>query len=237
MKNKWIQNMLRSPKRTLRTLLFTAAFISAAGSGLQGCALRFAGEAEALDAAMEDASLKHIYERVGESVVTADLSTITGISDVTDAIQGMSDALERTDSDVVLEAATLVRVVDGDTLVVRLATDEDEKVRLIGINTPESVAPEDYRVSNSKEGALASTFVKAMLSDVTTVYLQEDTSDRDRYGRLLRYVWLEEPKDAYSRSEIESKMLNAMLVMDGIAEAVAYEPDTMYEEVFEDLER
>ena len=76
-----------------------------------------------------------------------------------------------------------------------------------------------------------------MLSDVTTVYLQEDTSDRDRYGRLLRYVWLDEPKDAYSRSEIESKMLNAMLVMDGIAEAVAYEPDTMYEEVFEDLER
>lgn len=228
--------MLRSPKRTLRTLLFTAAFISAAGSGLQGCALRFAGEAEALDAAMEDASLKHIYERVGESVVTADLATEEGMKQAADALQGMSDALDEDDT-VAFEEATLLRVVDGDTLVVRLATDEEEKVRLIGINTPESVAPEDYRVSNSKEGALASTFVKAMLSDVTTVYLQEDTSDRDRYGRLLRYVWLDEPKDAYSRSEIESKMLNAMLVMDGIAEAVAYEPDTMYEEVFEDLER
>lgn len=237
MKNKWIQNMLRSPKRTLRTLLFTAAFISAAGSGLQGCAMQLSGSSRALDAAMDDTGLRTVYESVGETVANADLSTTTGISDVTDAIQGMSDALERTDSDVVLEAATLVRVVDGDTLVVRLATGEDEKVRLIGINTPESVAPEDYRVSNSKEGALASTFVKAMLSDVTTVYLQEDTSDRDRYGRLLRYVWLDEPEDVYSLEEIEGKMLNAMLVMDGVAEAVAYEPDTMYEEVFEDLER
>ena len=237
MKNRFVRNMFHSPRRAARTLLFTAAFISAASGGLQGCAMRLSGSSHALDAVMDDTGLRTVYEGVGETVANADLSTTTGISDVTDAIQGMSDALERTDSDVELEAATLVRVVDGDTLVVRLATGEDEKVRLIGINTPESVAPEDYRVSNSKEGEAASTFVKAMLSDVTTIYLQEDTSDRDPYGRLLRYVWLDEPEDVYSREEIEGKMLNAMLVMDGIAQAVSYEPDTMYEDVFEDFER
>lgn len=236
MKNKLIQKMLTSPKRTLRTLLFTAAFISAAGSGLQGCAMKLSGGIEALDAAMEDTSLRDIYESVGETVTKADIATKQGIADARDALQGVSDALERTNGDVALEEATLLRVVDGDTLVVRLSTNEEKKVRLIGVNTPESVAPENYRTENTKEGELASVIVKAMLSDVTTVYLQKDVSETDKYGRLLRYVWLDEPKDVYDRTEIENKMLNAMLVMDDIAEAVEYPPDTLYAEIFDELD-
>ena len=99
------------------------------------------------------------------------------------------------------------------------------------------MAPETYRVGNSKEGLEASNLVKAMLSDVTTVYLQKDVSDTDRYDRLLRYVWLELPEDPYDYEEVSQKMLNAVLVIDGIAEAVEYEPDTAYSAYFEEMER
>ena len=121
-------------------------------------------------------------------------------------------------------------------MVVRFDTGEDEKVRLIGINTPESVAPDTYRTENTKEGEAASDYVKDLLSDTDTLYLQTDTSDKDRYDRLLRYVWLDVPDDVYSKSEIKEKMLNAILVEKGIAEAVAYAPDLEYEDIFEDLE-
>ena len=57
-----------------------------------------------------------------------------------------------------------------------------------------------------------------MLADVDTVYLQSDTSDRDKYNRLLRYVWLDITDDVYGKSEVKEKMLNAILVEDGIAE-------------------
>lgn len=131
--------------------------------------------------------------------------------------------------------ATLVRVVDGDTLVVSI-DDNDYKVRLIGINTPESVAPESYRTENTKEGREASEFVKSMLSDVETVYLQTDVSNTDRYDRLLRYVWLELPDNPYDIEEVATKMLNGMLVVEQIAEPVEYPPDTAYAELFEELQ-
>ena len=81
-----------------------------------------------------------------------------------------------------------------------------------------------------------SDYVKDLLSDTDTLYLQTDTSDKDRYDRLLRYVWLDVPDDVYSKSEIKEKMLNAILVEKGIAEAVEYEPDTAYADLFEELE-
>lgn len=128
--------------------------------------------------------------------------------------------------------ATLVRVVDGDTIVVDIDGTE-AKVRLIGINTPESVAPDSYRVSNSEEGILASEYVKDLLKDTTTVYLQKDISDTDKYDRLLRYVWLEIPEDAHNINEISTKMLNGILLLDNVAEPVEYEPDTEYADDFE----
>lgn len=139
------------------------------------------------------------------------------------------------------QEATLVRVVDGDTLVVKIEQDEF-KVRLIGINTPESVAPPSYRTENSEEGANASFIVKNYLKDVQKVYLQKDVSDTDKYGRLLRYVWLDIPKDKLDKTEIQAKMLNAMLVDsiqfdwgEPVAEPTTYAPDTMYANVFNEL--
>lgn len=105
------------------------------------------------------------------------------------------------------EEAKLIRVIDGDTIEVEL-NNTQYSVRLIGINTPESVAPDDYKTKNSIEGTEASNTVKDMLSDIETIYLQKDISDTDKYDRLLRYVWLEKPTNENDINEISTKMLN-----------------------------
>lgn len=128
------------------------------------------------------------------------------------------------------QKATLVRVVDGDTIVVDIQG-EEYKVRLIGVNTPESVHPDSSR--NSKEGILSSDYTKSLLANVETVYLQKDTSETDKYGRLLRYVWLEMPEDESNINEIATKMLNGILLLDHVAEPAVYEPDTGHEEDFD----
>lgn len=136
--------------------------------------------------------------------------------------------------------ASIVRVVDGDTLVVDI-NNEEVKVRLIGIDTPESVASEEYLKktgkTNSKEGKTATAVTKSILADYTDVYLQKDVSETDKYGRLLRYVWLSVPENDTDINEISTKMLNAMLLEKGTAKAVSYKPDTKYQDIFEDLER
>lgn len=136
------------------------------------------------------------------------------------------------------QAAKLVRVVDGDTIVVDISG-EEAKVRLIGIDTPESVASSVYLdrtgKENTAEGERAADYVKKMLEDAEIVYLQKDVSDTDRYGRLLRYVWLEIPEDDKDIEEISTKMLNGILVWESIAEPAAYAPDTAHQEDFEYL--
>lgn len=132
------------------------------------------------------------------------------------------------------EEAKLIRVIDGDTIEVEL-NNKQYSVRLIGINTPESVAPDSYKTKNSIEGTEASNTVKDMLSDIETIYLQKDISDTDKYDRLLRYVWIEKPTDENDINEISTKMLNAILVNKGIAEIATYKPDTKYEWAFKEL--
>lgn len=84
--------------------------------------------------------------------------------------------------------AQVVRVVDGDTVVVQF-NNQEETIRLLGINTPESVhptkPPECY-------GRQASDYLKAQLPSGITVQIELDgqTGDRDRYGRMLAHVWL-----------------------------------------------
>lgn len=84
--------------------------------------------------------------------------------------------------------AQVVRVVDGDTIEV-LVANKREKVRVIGIDTPEVVDPRRPVQCFGKE---ASSYAKKILSN-QTVFLESDSTqaDKDKYGRLLRYVWLE----------------------------------------------
>ncbi len=128
-----------------------------------------------------------------------------------------------------LREAVVERVVDGDTIIVWM-DGASQRVRFIGVDTPESVAFEEER--NTVEGDLASEHTKSVLPEGAHVWLEKDKSDTDRYGRLLRYVWLAIPDDPNSESEVRAKMLNAQLVADGWAEAKSYKPDTKWDELF-----
>jgi micrococcal nuclease len=119
------------------------------------------------------------------------------------------------------------RIVDGDTIVVTL-NNKDEKVRLIGINTPESTTKIETF------GKEASNYTKDKLTN-KTVYLEKDISQTDKYGRLLRYVWLEIPNEI-TEDEIKKKMFNAILVLEGYAQVATYPPDVKYVDYFKNIQ-
>ncbi len=132
--------------------------------------------------------------------------------------------LTRTD----IESATFIRVVDGDTIVIDRGKG-NETVRLIGINAPESVHNNpDY---NTEDGRKSSAFLKEWMEEVDIVYLEKDVNDTDKYGRLLRYVWIIEPKE-FDENEIRGKMLNAIILLEGYAQGVTYQPDVNYQDYF-----
>lgn len=118
----------------------------------------------------------------------------------------------------------VTRVVDGDTAVITLASGVSEKVRFIGINTPESTT------QHEPYGEEASAYTKQMLSG-QTVYLETDAELRDRYGRLLAYIWLQQPVSD-SDAEVRTSMFNARLVLDGYAEQATYPPNVKYVDLF-----
>lgn len=160
----------------------------------------------------------------------------TNIDNIKDELSTKISESQNTEENTTstFEEAKLIRVIDGDTIEAEL-NNTQYSVRLIGINTPESVAPDNYKTKNSIEGTEASNTVKDMLSDIETIYLQKDISDTDKYDRLLRYVWLEKPTNENDINEISTKMLNAILVNKGIAEIATYKPDTKYEWAFKEL--
>lgn len=116
------------------------------------------------------------------------------------------------------DAATVVEAIDGDTVRVRLAAGGEATVRLIGIDTPEASGP--YR-DQECFGAEASARTADLLPAGTTVYLERDRTDADRYDRLLRYLWLDGDGGAV--------LVNERLVAEGFAEARAYPPDVRHE--------
>jgi micrococcal nuclease len=123
-----------------------------------------------------------------------------------------------------LAGGTVVRVVDGDTIVVRGPGDRTEDVRLIGIDTPETVDP---RRPVGCFGPEASAYAKRLLAG-RTVILRYDRETNDRYGRFLAYVWLA------GRSH---EFVNARLVELGYARAYPFPPNTAHEALFTNLER
>ncbi|MDE7367649.1 MAG: thermonuclease family protein [Lachnospiraceae bacterium] len=132
-----------------------------------------------------------------------------------------------------LEAVELVRVVDGDTIIVKYK-DEEVRVRLLTVNCQESVHPDAER--NNAEGEAASAFTKEYLADYPILYLQFDEALYDRYDRLLAYVWLEDEVSLDSKKDVEQYMFNAILLEEGYAETVVYEPNHRYAQWFYEIE-
>ena len=123
------------------------------------------------------------------------------------------------------------RVVDGDTIVVDFSTGERERVRLIGVNTPETVHPKKPVEYYGKE---ANDFTKRELAG-KKVWLQMDVQVRDRYQRALGYIWLEAPEEG--ESAIRRGMFNARLLLEGYGQVMTIQPNSRYAEMFVGFQR
>jgi micrococcal nuclease len=109
----------------------------------------------------------------------------------------------------------VVRIVDGDTIAVAIGGPRGTKVRLIGIDTPERG---DCMFHAATERMRA-------LVEGRNVRLVRDVSETDRYGRLLRYVY------------VGRTFVNAALVTEGFANAATFPPDVAHAREFVALER
>ena len=117
-------------------------------------------------------------------------------------------------------AVRVVRVVDGDTIRVALPSGE-EPVRYIGIDTPESVKPGTPVECFAKR---ASAFNERLVAG-ERVRLVRDVEERDRYGRLLAYVYRER----------DGLFVNAELVRRGYATVATFPPNVAHERDFRRL--
>lgn len=114
------------------------------------------------------------------------------------------------------DAVPVVKVIDGDTIRVRIGGAE-EKVRLIGIDTPEVDSHDCYATEATEE-------LKRLLGH-DAVRLEKERSERDRYGRLLR--------DIYTP---DGRFVNAELVRSGHARALRITPDVAHAKELASLE-
>lgn len=121
------------------------------------------------------------------------------------------------------ELWSVKRIVDGDTFVVHDGTKKGTKIRLIGVDTPES------RRSRNKEigyyGQEAKEFLSKLISD-KNVKLEYDVGKYDRYKRTLAYVYLE-----------DGTFINAELVKQGYAMVMTVPPNVKYADLFIKLQR
>lgn len=128
---------------------------------------------------------------------------------------------------------TVTRVIDGDTIVVEMDGTKS-RIRMIGIDTPESVSPDESQ--NSEEGKIASEYTKKALPEGTKVFLEFDEKWYDRYGRLLAYVWLDENCDRDNYRDFLTYNYGAQLLQNTYCEAVSYAPNEKYQSWYEQLE-
>jgi micrococcal nuclease len=115
--------------------------------------------------------------------------------------------------------AKVQRVTDGDTFVATVRG-RRERIRIIGVDTPESVDPNR---PDEPFGEEASNFAKHYL-DGATVRLAGDVEPRDRYGRMLAYVWLK-----------DGTFWNALLAAEGYAQQLTIPPNVTYASLFRRL--
>jgi micrococcal nuclease len=109
------------------------------------------------------------------------------------------------------------RVIDGDTL----SLSSGQTVRYIGIDTPENPNRKDEECF-----ALNAYNKNRELVEGQKVYLEKDVSETDRYGRLLRYVWL------VNENNEKKAFVNELLIEEGYAVVLTYPPDIKYQDDF-----
>lgn len=149
---------------------------------------------------------------------------LLGINDLKSQIEVLRKRLDNLKDylpflDISEMEATVVRVIDGDTIEVDIIGMR-YKVRYIGIDTPELHDKRPEFCALAQEA----TRLNRELVEGKTVRLEKDVSGTDNFGRLLRYVY------------VDGIFVNAELVREGLAWAEAYEPDIKYQDYLEELE-
>ena len=111
------------------------------------------------------------------------------------------------------DTARVIQVIDGDTITIA----GGYRVRYIGIDAPETYP-------DLEAFGMEAWQANRQLVEGKEVRLERDVSETDKYGRLLRYVF------------VDDIFVNAELVKEGLAEAKAYPPDTKYQDYLEQME-
>lgn len=141
-----------------------------------------------------------------------------------------SEVEEQSDVDFsTMEKVTVVRVVDGDTYVVNL-DGEETKVRLIGVDTPESVAPDSYTEKTGKEntdfGKEVSDYMKEQIKEGDVLFLEFDVSKYDKYNRVLAYAYFP-----------DGEMIQEKLLKEGKAQVMTVQPNSLYSKRFLEIQQ
>jgi len=144
-----------------------------------------------------------------------------------------------------VQEAMLDKVIDGDTLL----TEGGDKLRLLGIDAPESVHHDASR--NTEYGRLASAHLKELVGNRTRLWIMEpegvEIRDRDNYDRLLRLVWTEPPLSFGEQAAVSSfsgqikedvlrRSLNGQMLADGYATVFVME-ELPFEDLFYEIQR
>ena len=120
----------------------------------------------------------------------------------------------------ITSSGTVVRVKDGDTYVLDIGGKE-KTVRLIGVDTPESVAPSDYYKDNTEEGKEISEIVKEKIQEGDTLLIEYDVQRTDDYGRTLAYLFFS-----------DDEMVQEWLLTNGYANTMTIQPNSKYADYF-----
>lgn len=116
-----------------------------------------------------------------------------------------------------ISTAAVTKIIDGDTIEVDIAGNT-ERIRLIGIDTPESVSTSTPKQCFGEEASLA---LKGLIVPGDTVTVASDVERRDRYGRMLAYV-----------HGPDGLFLNEWMLAAGFADVLFFEPNTALEPLF-----
>lgn len=135
---------------------------------------------------------------------------------------GVTEAVESNETDKHFLKAKVLKITDGDTLKISI-DGKTETCRLLLVDTPESVHPD---IPEPQPFAIeASNYAKKILNN-KDVQIELDVSERDKYGRLLVYLY------------VNGKMFNEMLLEKGYARvAYIYPPNTKYVDQFREIQK
>lgn len=198
--------------KRLSLFLSIGLLVGCSGNDIQENTEALEGAAKVVDSVV-GTNLQNVADKVDDIAETA-----TKVQEVVDQVQSANQN-EQGDPSEKSEVQVL-RMVDGDTAEV-MYKGKKEKVRFIGCNTPETKHPTK---GIEKYGKEAYAYSKKRLEG-QTVHLEFDVEQRDKYGRLLPYVWLGE------------EMFNRTLIKEGYAQVMTIQPNVRYADEFVMLQK